>query len=427
MEHAVSRRLNDEAQHFLPGGVDSPVRAYKAVGGNPPFIQRGEGPYIFDADGNRYLDYVCSWGPLILGHAYPGVVRAIQKAAERGTSYGAPTELEVTLARMVTEAFPSIEMLRFVNSGTEADMSAIRLARAFTQRDKILKFEGCYHGHSDGLLAKSGSGIATLGIPDSAGVPASYTQNTLTVPYNNLQAVKDLFWLFPRDIAAIIVEPLAANMGVVAPADGFLAELRRLSSEHGALLIFDEVITGFRLAYGGAQELYGVKADLTCLGKIIGGGLPVGAYGGREEIMQLMAPLGPVYQAGTLSGNPLAMTAGIETLKVLRQPGFYARLEERAAQLAEGILKATQKTKIKTWTARAGSLMTTFFCDAPVVDYASAKRSDTALFNRFFHGILEEGIYWPPSQFEAAFVSTAHSAENIEETVDKMGRVLRSL
>jgi glutamate-1-semialdehyde 2,1-aminomutase len=426
-EFKRSRLLNEESQRYLPGGVDSPVRAYKAVGGNPPFIERGDGAYIYDVDGNRYIDYVGSWGPLILGHAHPQVIKAIQKAAEKGTSFGAPTELELILAKMVNEAMPSIEMVRFVNSGTEADMSALRVARAFTKRDRIIKFEGCYHGHSDGLLAKSGSGLATLGIPDSAGVPASYTQNTFTVPYNNIQAVKGLFQLFSEQIAAVIVEPVAANMGVVPPSADFLQKLREVTADHGALLVFDEVITGFRVGYGGAQALYGVKADLTCLGKIIGGGLPVGAYGGREEIMRLMAPLGPVYQAGTLSGNPLAMTAGIETLKILRQPGTYEQLEERSKKLAEGIVKGAHKAGVKVQLGRVGSLMTPFFAGSPVTDYESAKKSDTTVFNRFFHGILEDGLYWPPSQFEAAFVSLAHSEADIEQTVEKVGRVFEAI
>ncbi len=422
-----SFRLNEEAQRYLPGGVDSPVRAYKAVGGVPPFIREGKGSKIHDADGNEYIDYVCSWGPLILGHAHPQVIKAIKLAAEKGTSFGAPTELEVILAKMVVEAMPSIEMVRFVNSGTEADMSALRLARAFTKRDKILKFEGCYHGHSDGLLAKSGSGVATFGLPDSAGVPEGYTRDTLTVPYNDLESVEKAFQRFPEQIAAVIVEPVAANMGAVAPAPGFLAGLRRITSDQGSLLVFDEVITGFRLAYGGAQELYGVKADLTCLGKIIGGGLPVGAYGGRAEIMRMMAPLGPVYQAGTLSGNPLAMTAGIETLKLLKQPGVYKQLEERSAALWMGIVAAARKTGVAVEASRIGSLLTVFFAKEPVTDYASAKKSDSELFKRFFHGILDQGVYWPPSQFEAAFVSLAHSEEDIKQTVEKVERVLEGL
>ena len=332
MDRKRSDELFTEAQRYLPGGVDSPVRAFKAVGGNPIFVQRGSGSRVWDDDGNEFIDYVCSWGPLILGHAHPDVVQALKRAAERGTSFGAPTVLETRLARMVCEALPSVDMVRFVNSGTEAAMSAVRLARGFTGRDKIVKFAGCYHGHSDGLLARAGSGVATLGLPDSPGVPSGYTQSTLVTPYNDLDAVKRLFEHHP-DIAAVIVEPVAANMGVVLPHSGFLEGLRELARSSGALLIFDEVITGFRVAYGGAQELYGVTPDLTCLGKVIGGGLPVGAYGGRAEIMRMVAPEGPVYQAGTLSGNPLAMTAGIETLNVLRQGDVFAELERKAARL----------------------------------------------------------------------------------------------
>ena len=337
MDLARSKRLFQEAQGYLPGGVDSPVRAYKAVGGTPPFVVSGKGSRICDEDGNEFIDYVGSWGPLILGHSHPQVVEALKRAAEHGSSFGAPTKLEITLAKMISFAIPSIEMLRFVNSGTEATMTVLRLARAFTGRDKIIKFAGGYHGHADGLLTKGGSGLATLSIPDSPGVPLSYAQNTLIAPYNDVEAVEQLFQRFPKEIAAIIVEPVAANMGVVPPLPGFLDELRRLTSSHGALLIFDEVITGFRVAYGGAQTIYGITPDLTCLGKIIGGGLPVGAYGGKREIMEMMAPTGPVYQAGTLSGNPLAMTAGIETLKILSQTGVYERLEKTSSRLEEGI------------------------------------------------------------------------------------------
>ncbi|MBI4282917.1 MAG: glutamate-1-semialdehyde 2,1-aminomutase [Chloroflexi bacterium] len=421
-----SRELFQEAQRYLPGGVDSPVRAFKAVGGTPPFIVKGRGSKIYDADGNEFIDYVCSWGPLILGHAHPQVTQALKRAIERGTSFGAPTELETILARMVSTAMPSIEMLRFVNSGTEATMTALRLARAFTGRDKIIKFAGGYHGHSDGLLAKAGSGVATLGIPDSPGVPLSYAQNTLLAPYNDAKAIEQLFQRYPKEIAAIIVEPVAANMGVVPPQPGFLASLRSLTAEFGALLIFDEVITGFRVAYGGAQALYDITPDLTCLGKIIGGGLPVGAYGGRREVMEMMAPLGPVYQAGTLSGNPLAMTAGIETLKLLSQPGVYRQLETRASSLETGITRAAAETGSSLRTARVASLLTAFFTTKPVMDYESAAQSDTALFGRFFHQLLSEGIYWPPSQFEAAFVSLAHSDEDIQTTVRAIAKALGS-
>ncbi len=412
-----SRRLLEEAQQYLPGGVDSPVRAFKAVGGYPPFMVRGAGSRLHDADGNEYIDYVCSWGPLILGHSHPRVVRALKRAVDRGTSFGAATELELTLARMVSGAVPSMEMLRFVNSGTEATMSALRVARAFTGRDKIIKFDGGYHGHADGLLVKAGSGVATLGLPDSPGVPASYAQETLVAPYNSLSAVESLFTRYPGQIAAVIVEPVAANMGVVPPQPGFLKGLRELATASGALLVFDEVITGFRLAYGGAQAVFGVRPDLTCLGKIIGGGLPVGAYGGRRDIMQMVAPLGPVYQAGTLSGNPLAMTAGIETLTVLGKRGTYEALEAKAAALEAAIATAVRRHGTRGRVQRVGSLLTLFFTDQPVTDYASARQADTGLFARFFQELLGRGIYWPPSQFEAAFVSLAHTDEDIQTTV----------
>ncbi|MCX7911814.1 MAG: glutamate-1-semialdehyde 2,1-aminomutase [Dehalococcoidales bacterium] len=427
MDMRRSRKIFTESQRYLPGGVNSPVRAFKAVGGTPPVIMRGQGCRIYDADGNEYLDYVGSWGALILGHAHPQVVKALQGAVARGTAFGAPTALEVELARTVCAALPSVEMVRFVNSGTEATMSALRLARAFTGRSKIVKFSGGYHGHADGLLVRAGSGAATLGIPDSAGVPLEYAQNTLVVPYNDLDAVRGLFRRYPREIAAVIVEPVAANMGVVPPAPGFLEGLRAVTEEYGALLIFDEVITGFRLTYGGAQTVYGVTPDLTCLGKIIGGGLPVGAFGGRREIMQMLAPEGAVYQAGTLSGNPLAMTAGIATLRLLSKPGVYERLERLGAYLEEGIRSAALRAGVSTRILRAGSLLTVFFTEGPVVDYESAGKSDTAMFRRFFHGVLERGIYWPPSQFEAAFISLAHGEEEISRTVDAVDRVMASL
>ncbi len=424
MNQKRSQELFLEAQRYLPGGVDSPVRAFKAVGGTPPFITRGQGSKIYDADGNEFIDYVGSWGPLILGHAHPRIVAALKEAVERGTSFGAPTELETTLAKIISAAMPSMEMLRFVNSGTEATMTALRLARAFTDRDKIIKFAGGYHGHSDGLLAQAGSGLATLGMPSSPGVPLSYARNTLVAPYNNLQALEQLFLQYPKEIAAVIVEPVAANMGVVAPKSGFLSDLRELTTEFGALLIFDEVISGFRVAYGGAQSLYVVSPDLTCLGKIIGGGLPVGAYGGKRKIMEMMAPVGPVYQAGTLSGNPIAMTAGIETLKMLGQPGVYRQLEDRTSTLEKGIIKAGTETKTALQVARVASLLTVFFTGRPVVDYESAKQADTALFSRFFQQLLAQGIYWPPSQFEAIFVSLAHSDEAIKLTIKAIGKAL---
>ena len=419
-----SEKLFEEAQRYLPGGVDSPVRAFKAVGGTPPFIARGQGSRIYDEDGNEFIDYVCSWGPLILGHSHPQVVEALKQAVERGTTFGAPTELEVTLARMISSAIPSIEMIRFVNSGTEATMTALRLARAFTGRDKVIKFAGGYHGHADGLLVKSGSGLATLSLPGSPGVPASYAQNTLVAPYNNIEAVAQIFQSYPGEIAAVIVEPVAANMGVVPPQPGFLDNLRSLTGDYGALLIFDEVITGFRVAYGGAQTIFGITPDLTCLGKIIGGGLPVGAYGGKREIMEMMAPVGPVYQAGTLSGNPLAMTAGIEMLKVLCQPGIYERLEKAASRLEEGIAQVVSSLNFRLNISRFASLLTIFFSDNVAVDFESVSAADTTLFGKFFQQLLTRGIYWPPSQFEAAFVSVAHSDEDIQYTIDTIERAL---
>ena len=427
MNFKRSHELFEEAQRYLPGGVDSPVRAFKAVGGTPPFIVRGQGSRIFDADDNEFIDYVCSWGPLILGHSHPQVVDALKQAVECGTTFGAPTELEITLAKLISTAIPSIEMIRFVNSGTEATMSALRLARAFTDRDKIVKFAGGYHGHADGLLVKGGSGLATLGLPTSPGVPASYVQNTLVASYNNIEVVAQLFKHYPKEIAAVIVEPVAANMGVVPTQPGFLDSLRRLTSDYGTLLIFDEVITGFRVAYGGAQAIYGITPDLTCLGKIIGGGLPVGAYGGKREIMGMMAPIGPVYQAGTLSGNPLAMTAGIETLKTLSHAGIYERLEKTTSLLEKGIAQAASSLNYKINISRFASLLTVFFTGNPALDYESVSGADTALFSRFFQQLLAQGIYWPPSQFEAAFISMAHSEEDIQYTIEAIEKALRYL
>lgn len=426
-EFKNSRRLFQEARKYLPGGVDSPVRAFKAVGGTPLFIARGKGSKIYDADGNEYIDYVGSWGPLILGHSHPQLVKALKLAVERGTSFGAPTEMETILAKMISAAMPSVEMLRFVNSGTEATMTALRLARAFTGRDKIIKFAGGYHGHADGLLARSGSGLATLSLPDSPGVPSGYVQNTLIPSFNDAEAVEALFQRYPGEIAAVIVEPVAANMGVVPPQPGFLDSLRQITKEFGAMLIFDEVITGFRVAYGGAQALYNIKPDLTCLGKIIGGGLPIGAYGGRREIMQMVAPIGPVYQAGTLSGNPLAMTAGIETLKILQQPDTYKQLEVKSAGLEKDINKAASQTNARIITSRIASLLTIYFSSNIVVNYETACQADTVLFGRFFHQLLSEGIYWPPSQFEAAFVSLAHSDDDIQFTIRAIDKALGSL
>jgi len=427
MECKTSDQLFAEAQHYIPGGVNSPVRAFRAVGGEPLFIARGEGPYLYDVDGRRYIDYVLSWGPLILGHAHPLVVNALTEALQRGTSYGAPTELETELARLVVEAVPSIQMVRFVNSGTEATMSALRLARAYTGRDKIIKFDGCYHGHADSLLVRAGSGVATLGLPDSPGVPLGAAEDTLVARYNDLESVQRLFEENRGQIAAVIVEPVAANFGVILPRPGFLEGLHQLTRQDGSLLIFDEVITGFRLAYGGAQALYGVLPDLTCLGKVIGGGLPVGAYGGRREVMEMVAPLGPVYQAGTLAGNPLAMTAGIKTLRELARTGVYETLEQRSAWLAEGIGAAAKAAGVPVCQTRVGSLCCTFFTDRPVSDVASARSSDTARYARFFRSMLSKGVYLAPSQFEAAFLSLAHGEKEIEQTIGAAEEALAGL
>jgi glutamate-1-semialdehyde 2,1-aminomutase len=423
-ELSRSQSLFQEAQWYLAGGVNSPVRAFKAVGGTPIFMKRGKGSRLCDEDGNEFIDYVCSWGPLILGHSHPQVVKAIKKSVERGSSFGTPTELETTLAKMVCEAITSIDKVRFVNSGTEATMSAIRLARAFTGRNKVVKFAGCYHGHSDGLLARAGSGMATLSIPDSPGIPSSFTENTLIASYNHTKSVEQLFNNFAPEIAAIIVEPIAGNMGVVVPDHSFLERLHSLTRESGALLIFDEVMTGFRVAYGGAQALYKIRPDLTCLGKIIGGGLPVGAYGGRGDVMAMVAPSGPVYQAGTLSGNPLTMTAGIETLKVLKQPEVYGQLEVRARLLEEGIAEATHKSGKDIQVSRKGSMLTAFFTREPVTDYETARQANTELFAKFFQRMLVNGVYWPPSQFEAAFVSIAHTEKDILATVEAINKSL---
>ncbi|HOV80204.1 MAG TPA: glutamate-1-semialdehyde 2,1-aminomutase [Bacillota bacterium] len=417
--YSKSAALFEEAMTLIPGGVNSPVRAFKPVGVNPVFIRSGRGPFIYDEDGNEYIDFVGSWGPLILGHRHPGVVEALARCLnETGTSFGAPTELETKLAKMIVEAVPSIEMVRLVNSGTEAAMSALRLARGYTGRNKIVKFEGCYHGHADFLLIKAGSGALSLGVPTSPGVPAASAANTIAARYNDLDSLKEIFSAEGDDIAAVIVEPVAGNMGVVPPAPGFLEGLRELTLHYGSILIFDEVMTGFRVAYGGAQQLYGVKPDLTCLGKVIGGGLPVGAYGGRKEIMEYVSPAGPVYQAGTLSGNPLAVTAGIATLEILRRPGFYEDLEKKAAALEKGLEDAVLEAEIEVCLNRAGSMLCAFFTGERVGDYTSACMSDTSRYAAFFKKMLERGVYLAPSQFEAAFVSAAHGGREIELTVE---------
>ena len=402
----------------MPGGVNSPVRAFRAVGGDPAFIASGKGSRITDVDGNTYIDYVGSWGPLILGHCHPEVMDALEKALSTGTSFGASTAGEVELADTIHQAFPSVERVRLVNSGTEATLSALRVARAATGREKILKFEGCYHGHADSLLVKAGSGVATLGLPDSPGVPRALAELTLTAPYNDVGALEKVFRVHPNELAAAIVEPVAGNMGCVPPRPGFLERLRDLTAEQGAVLILDEVMTGFRVGYGGAQQLYRVRPDLTTLGKIIGGGLPVAAYGGKAALMDLVAPAGPVYQAGTLSGNPLAVAAGIKTLELLRRPGFYERLNAVSEQLTAGLASEAARAGVALTVNRVGSMFTAFFSPEPVTDYASARKSDTAAFGRFFRTLLDRGVYFPPSQFEAAFVSAAHTAEDVALTLD---------
>src|SRR5258707_13917235 len=394
-----SRALFEEAQELMPGGVNSPVRAFRAVGGDPVFIDHASGPYLYDVDGNRYLDYVQSWGPMILGHTHPAVLEAVTQASMRGFSFGAPTQAESILARLVSESVPSIEMVRFVNSGTEATMSALRLARAYTGRNKIIKFSGCYHGHADMLLVQAGSGVATMGLPDSPGVPAGATAHTLVASYNDASAVEQLFATYPEEIAAVIVEPVAANMGLVLPLPGFLEKLRALTEQYGALLIFDEVMTGFRVALGGMQERVGIAPDLTCLGKIIGGGLPVGAYGGRRDIIQHVAPVGAMYQAGTLSGNPLAMAAGIATLTEMRKPGRYEELERKSQLLGAGVERILHETGLSLRFVRIGAMFCLYFTAEPVTDYAGARTSDTSHFARYFWHMLAQGIYLPPSQF----------------------------
>lgn len=419
--------LFEEAKKIIPGGVNSPVRAFKSVGLNPVFIDHADGSKIYDVDGNEYIDYVGSWGPMILGHRNPRVIEALHNYLNKGTSYGAPTELETEMALMVIDAVPSIEMVRMVNSGTEATMSALRLARGYTKRDKIVKFEGCYHGHADHLLIKAGSGALTLGVPTSPGVPESIAQNTITAPFNDLDTLRKIFELEGNDIAALIIEPIAGNMGCVPPLPGYLEGVRKLTKEFGTLLIFDEVMTGFRVAYGCAQARFNIEPDLTCLGKIIGGGLPVGAYGGKKEIMEHVAPAGPIYQAGTLSGNPLAMTAGIETLKLLKEPGFYERLEEKSAKLASGIAKAADDAGITATHNRVGAMLCTFFTGEKVVDYTTACTSDTQKFAIFFQKMLEQGVYLAPSQFETSFMSIAHSDDDINKTIEASFNAFKAL
>lgn len=422
-----SEELFRKAVELMPGGVNSPVRAFRAVGGTPVFVASGQGPFLTDVDGNEYLDFVLSWGPLILGHCHPEVMEVLAAALKTGTSFGASTPGEVALAEEIIKAFPSIERVRLVNSGTEATLSAIRLARAATKRDKILKFEGCYHGHSDSLLVKAGSGVATLGLPDSPGVPKALAELTITIPFNSLDALEQTFQVHRNQLAAALIEPVVGNIGVVPPNPDFLERLRRLTEEQGTVLIFDEVMTGFRVAYGGAQQLYGINPDLTTLGKVIGGGLPVGAYGGKSSLMNLVAPSGPVYQAGTLSGNPLAVAAGLKTLEVLRRPGTYEHLEKLGRRLASGILERARQAGVPLTVNRVGSMLTVFFNGGLVTDYSSAKKSDTRLFGRFFRSLLGRGIYFPPSQFEAAFLSMSHSEEHIEQAIRSVGESLSEI
>ncbi len=421
-----SRQLFQEAARYFPGGVNSPVRAFRAVGGEPFFVARALGSRVTDVDGRTYIDYVGSWGPMILGHAHPRVVGAIQAAAEAGTSYGAPTELETRLAQLIQAAVPSLERMRFVSSGTEACMSALRVARGFTGRSAIVKFEGGYHGHADSLLVKAGSGAMTFGVPDSLGVPEAIARATLTLPFNDLDAMRAVFAARGREIAAVIVEPVAGNMGVVPPQPGFLEGLREITRADGALLLFDEVITGFRVAMGGAQQRYGVTPDMTCLGKIVGGGLPVGVYGGRAEIMEQVAPLGGIYQAGTLSGNPVAMAAGIATLEALRAPGTYQALETMGARLADGLIAAAAEAGLAAQINRVGSMLTGFFTATPVTDYATAKTADAARYGTFFRAMLERGVSLAPSQFEAAFLSLAHTTDDVDVTIAAAREALTS-
>ncbi len=427
MNFTNSQSLFERAQKIIPGGVNSPVRACKSVGADPLFIERGEGCLIYDADGNRFIDYIGSWGPLILGHRHPAVVDAITAVLERGTSFGAPTDLEIELAEMVIDAVASVDVVRMVNSGTEATMSAIRLARGVTGRDLVIKFDGCYHGHADTLLVAAGSGVATLGIPGSPGVPEAVAQSTLSLPFNDIEAIKKVMADKGNKVACVIVEPVAGNTGLVAPEDGFLKTLRELTEAHGAVLIFDEVMTGFRVAYGGAQSLYDIIPDLTCFGKVIGGGLPVAAYGGKKEIMSQIAPQGSIYQAGTLSGNPIAMAAGIATLKQLQKPGVYEALNERSKRLITGLGHAAKKAGVDARVGHVGSMMGMFFTDQNVANFDDAKNCDLELFSNFYQGMRQHGIYIAPSQFEVLFLSTAHSDEHVDATIDAAQQVLEKL
>lgn len=427
MNNTKSLEAWQKSQQFIPGGVNSPVRNFRAVGGNPLFVQRGKGSKIYDIDGNEYIDYVASWGPLILGHAHPRVLDAIKGTMENGTSFGAPTALETELAELIVNAVPSIEVVRMVNSGTEATMSAIRVARGYTGRDKVIKVAGCYHGHVDALLAKAGSGVATFGLPECTGIPTDFTSHTLVVPFNDADAVRRTIEANSGHVACLIIEPIAGNMGVIPPHEGYLAELREITSEHDILLIFDEVITGFRVVYGGAQSRYGVFPDMTCLGKVIGGGMPVGAYGGRKDIMKSVAPLGDVYQAGTLSGNPLAMSAGIATLKTLAEPGVYEQLESHAQALAEGLKDVTDRHGIDACHNRVGSMLMFHFTNKTVTDYETAQTSNINRFGQYFWGLLERGVYIAPSQFEAGFVSLSHSQSDVDQTVRAADEVLSRL
>ena len=428
MDLRKSRQLFERAQASIPGGVNSPARAFRSVGGTPPFIERGDGSRLYDADGNSYLDFVGSWGPLLLGHRHPKVIAALQEVLAIGTSFGAPTEREVEIAELICELVPSIEMVRLVNSGTEATMSALRVARGFTGRDLAVKFIGCYHGHVDSLLVKAGSGVATLGITDSAGVPRAFADTTIPLPFNSIEAVEECFRQHGGKIACVIVEPVVGNMGCVPPQEGFLQALREITARHGALLIFDEVMTGFRVALGGAQQLYGVTPDLTTLGKVIGGGLPVGAYGGRLDVMRTVAPLGPVYQAGTLSGNPLAVAGGLATLRLLREsPSLYETLDRRGARLADGVAAAARDADIAVTINRVGSMITFFFHAGPVRNFDEASRSDAKRFGRFFHGMLDAGVYLPCSQYEAAFLSAEMTDQDIESTIAAAGKIFQAL